>query len=40
MMKENPSFITVGASHLEGEKGLLKLLTDKGYILNPIPVTK
>lgn len=40
MMKENPSFITVGASHLESEKGLLKLLRDKGYTLNPIPVTK
>ncbi len=40
MMKENPSFITVGASHFEGEKGLLKLLKEKGYILNPIPVTK
>jgi uncharacterized protein YbaP (TraB family) len=40
MMKENPSFITVGVSHLEGEKGLLKLLTEKGYTLNPIPVTK
>ncbi|MCX8490626.1 MAG: TraB/GumN family protein [Cyclobacteriaceae bacterium] len=40
MIKENRSFITVGVSHLEGEKGLLKLLTDKGYILSPIPVTK
>jgi uncharacterized protein len=40
MMKENPSFISVGVSHLEGEKGLLTLLKAKGYTLTPIPVTK
>jgi uncharacterized protein len=40
MMKENPSFISVGVSHLEGEKGLLELLKAKGYTLTPIKVTK
>ncbi len=40
MMKESPSFISVGVSHLEGEKGLLELLKAKGYTLSPIPVTK
>jgi uncharacterized protein len=40
MMKENPSFISVGVSHLEGEKGLLELLKAKGYTLTPVPVTK
>ncbi len=40
MMKENPSFIAVGVSHLEGEKGLLELLKEKGYTLTPLPVTK
>lgn len=38
MMKEKSSFISVGVSHLEGEKGLLELLKAKGYILTPIPV--
>jgi uncharacterized protein len=40
MMKENPSFISVGVSHLEGEKGLLALLKARGYTLAPVPVTK
>jgi uncharacterized protein YbaP (TraB family) len=40
MIKENASFIAVGVSHLEGEKGLLKLLKQKGYTLIAIPVTK
>ncbi len=40
MMSENSSFITVGVSHLEGEKGLLELLKSKGYTLTAIKVTK
>ncbi len=40
MMKESPSFIAVGVSHLEGEQGLLALLKSKGYTLTAIPVTK
>jgi uncharacterized protein YbaP (TraB family) len=40
MMHENPSFIAVGISHLEGEKGLLNLLKEKGFTLKPIKVTR
>jgi len=36
MMKESPSFVCVGVSHLEGERGLLALLKAKGYTLTPI----
>ena len=39
MIAKNKSFITVGVSHMEGEKGLLHLLKEKGYTLKPIPVT-
>lgn len=35
-IKEKPSFIGVGAGHLGGEKGVLKLLKKKGYKLKPI----
>jgi uncharacterized protein len=40
MMKENPSFICVGVSHLEGNQGLLQLLKGKGYTLTAVPVAK
>jgi uncharacterized protein YbaP (TraB family) len=40
MMHENPSFIAVGVSHLEGEKGLLNLLKEKGFTLKPIKITR
>jgi hypothetical protein len=40
MVKESPSFICVGVSHLEGEKGLLALLKSKGFTLTSIPVKK
>jgi uncharacterized protein YbaP (TraB family) len=36
MMGEDASFIALGVSHLEGEKGILKLLEGKGYILTPV----
>ena len=39
MINSNPTFIAVGVSHLEGEKGLLNLLKEKGYTLRPITVT-
>ncbi|MEP2667470.1 MAG: TraB/GumN family protein [Cyclobacteriaceae bacterium] len=39
MFAESKSFVTVGVTHLEGEKGLLNLLRLKGYTLTPIPVT-
>jgi uncharacterized protein YbaP (TraB family) len=40
MTKEKPSFIAVGVSHLEGPKGLLNLLKEKGYTLTPVPVRR
>lgn len=38
MIAENISFISVGVTHMEGEKGLLNLLKQKGYTLTPIQV--
>jgi uncharacterized protein len=36
MIIENASFIALGISHLEGEKGILKLLELKGYKLTEV----
>ena len=36
MISENSSFIALGISHLEGEKGIRKLLQAKGYTLTPV----
>ncbi|MEL6986883.1 MAG: TraB/GumN family protein [Bacteroidota bacterium] len=36
MSKDQKSFIAVGAAHLAGKTGLLKLLKDEGFRLNPI----
>ncbi len=36
MMSESPSFICVGVSHLEGDRGLLALLKNKGYTLTSV----
>ena len=36
MVHEDASFIALGISHLEGEKGILKLLQDKGYTLTAL----
>lgn len=38
MLKDQPSFVAVGVSHLEGEKGLLALLRAKGFQLTPVPI--
>jgi uncharacterized protein YbaP (TraB family) len=38
MIKENNAFISLGVAHLEGERGILKLLEAKGYTLTPVPV--
>lgn len=35
-MKEDPVFIAVGAAHLGGSKGVVKLLRAKGYKVKPI----
>lgn len=40
MMADKPSFVTVGISHLEGERGLLALLRSKGYTLTGIPTSR
>ncbi len=36
LMKEKPVFFAVGAAHLPGETGVLQLLKDKGYTLEPL----
>ena len=36
MMKKHRSFIAVGASHLTGKEGLINLLKDAGYTVEPI----
>ncbi|MFN2394156.1 MAG: TraB/GumN family protein [Bacteroidales bacterium] len=36
LMNEKPSFIAVGAGHLPGENGILKLLLDQGYIIERV----
>ncbi len=35
-VKENPVFIAVGAGHLSGEDGVLNLLKQAGYIIEPV----
>ncbi len=40
MVHDRPSFIAVGIAHLEGERGMLALLKEKGYILTPVPVSR
>ena len=37
-MKTESYFVAVGAGHLSGEKGLIKLLTQAGYTLTPIQI--
>jgi len=37
-MKTESYFVAVGAGHLSGEKGLIKLLTQDGYTLTPIQI--
>lgn len=35
-MKTAPAFIAVGAGHLGGKEGVLQLLRDKGYVVQPV----
>jgi uncharacterized protein YbaP (TraB family) len=35
-IKKNPVLIAVGASHLPGEKGLIRLLREEGYTVEPV----
>jgi uncharacterized protein YbaP (TraB family) len=37
-MHDSPCFIAVGAGHLAGPKGLVQLLKDKGYTVEPISI--
>ncbi|MBN2275734.1 MAG: TraB/GumN family protein [Bacteroidales bacterium] len=36
LLKDRPTFIAIGAGHLPGKKGVLKLLEKKGYALTPV----
>lgn len=36
LMNENSTFFAVGAGHLGGDEGLIKLLRKKGYIVEPV----
>jgi uncharacterized protein YbaP (TraB family) len=38
MIADQPTFITVGVGHLEGERGLIQLLRKRGYQLKPLLV--
>lgn len=40
LISQNSSFIAVGAGHLGGPQGLIKLLKDKGYTVEPINTEK
>jgi len=40
MLREETAFVTVGVSHLEGNRGLPALLKAKGYTLTPVPIKK
>ncbi|MBK9455713.1 MAG: TraB/GumN family protein [Bacteroidetes bacterium] len=35
-IKLQSTFIAVGAGHLVGEKGILQLLHNQGYVISPI----
>ncbi len=40
MFGDGKSFVAIGVAHLEGDKGILNLLKNEGYLLTPIPVTR
>ena len=35
MFGEKPTFVAVGAAHLGGDTGILKLLQKEGYVVSP-----
>nr|WP_152378338.1 TraB/GumN family protein [Flavobacterium haoranii] len=35
-MKDKPTFFGVGAAHLAGEEGVIKLLRKQGYKVEPV----
>lgn len=36
LIREQSAFIAIGAGHLAGEKGVINLLKNKGYVVNPV----
>lgn len=38
-LMQEPTFFAVGAGHLGGEEGLIKLLQEQGYKVNPVPLS-
>ena len=36
LIREQPTFFAIGASHLSEERGIINLLMQKGYTLTPI----
>lgn len=36
LIREQSAFIAIGAGHLAGEKGVINLLRNKGYVVNPV----
>jgi uncharacterized protein YbaP (TraB family) len=40
MMKEGPTLFAVGAGHLGGPNGVIRLLRQKGYKLSPVSMKK
>ena len=36
LMKEKPTFCAVGALHLPGDQGMIKMLRDEGYTVEPV----
>lgn len=40
MVKDKPSFIALGITHLEGDQGMLALLKGRGYTLKPVTLSR
>ena len=40
IIADTPTLFVVGAAHLPGERGVLKLLKDKGYVVEPLMLFK
>jgi uncharacterized protein YbaP (TraB family) len=38
MLKEQKCFIAVGAAHLGGPNGVIRLLAEKGYKITPVKI--
>jgi uncharacterized protein YbaP (TraB family) len=36
LVEKTSAFIAVGAGHLPGNQGLIQLIKDKGYAINPV----